>query len=576
MTTNSIASPRFHEPNSERSIVPASDLPPSLARYLTVERLVWMFVGIGVALRLSRYLAGFPLWSDEYQLSANFLNRGFADLLRPLEYNQVAPIGFLTMELAATKHLGFSELSLRLFPATCAVLSVFLFRDVASRLLRGMPLVFAMGVFAIAYYPIRLGAEVKPYASDLLVSLALTSLAVRWWENPRQVRWLVSMTALAPFCLSVSFPAAFVTGGLSLGIAWTLWQNRALPESRKASLAWIAFNLTVAVSFLGLMRLSVGAQYDATRNEMTQCWSDGFPPWRQPLQLVGWLISVHTSEMFAYPFGAENGASTLTFLMFLIGIVETIRRGRHDVAVTVGGWFALSLIAAALHRYPYGGHARLSQYLAPAICLLSGAGGAVLVSKLRSERWQAGVIRIGLGLCAVIAVVLSTRDWVRPYKVAEDHAHREFARKFWTESPDEVTLCLRTDLGLEPYQGSVETAYLCNQRIYSPVHRVPGREGRTVVEAADRPLRCVALHSASARENGSVLADWMREMSIRYDLTEHERHEVPLMRRQDALAGLYLQCYDVYHFVPRGMKSASSAESSGRMASDPSSENTTH
>jgi hypothetical protein len=68
----------------------------------------------------------------------------------------------------------------------------------------------------------------------------------------------------------------------------------------------------------------------------------------------------------------------------------------------------------------------------------------------------------------------------------------------------------------------------------------------------------------------------MREMSIRYDLTGHERHEVPLMKRQDELAGLYLQCYDVYHFVPRAMNSASSAENPARMAADPSSEKTTH
>jgi hypothetical protein len=292
--------------------------------------------------------------------------------------------------------------------------------------------------------------------------------------------------------------------------------------------------------------------------------------------LIAWLAQVHTSEMFAYPFGAEHGASVLTFLFFLIGFVEMLRSRRFDAAFVIGGWFGLSLVAAALHRYPYGGHARLSQYLAPAICLLTGAGGAVVVSKLRSPKWQRGAVQISLAACIVIAVVLPTRDVMRPYKVGADHDHRVFARSFWNGSSDEETICLNTDLGLKPYVDSIETAYLCNQRIYSPVHRAPGRDGRGIVAAANRPLRCVALHSASARENGTVLADWMREMLLRYDLAGKETHEVPLMRRQDELAGLYMQCYDVYHFVPRETPAASRETLPVRMATEPSAGTNVH
>jgi hypothetical protein len=247
-------------------LVPETGLPTGLPASITTTRMVWLFVGIGVALRLTRYLLGFPLWGDEYQLAANFLDRDFADLLRPLENNQVAPLGFLGIELAATRIFGFSELSLRLFPAMCAIASVFLFRFVASRLIRGLPLVFAMAIFAVAYYPIRLGAEVKPYASDLMWSLALTAFVVSWWRNPQQTRWLWLLTCVAPIALAISFPAAFITGGLSLGIAWTLWRNRQTSETRGGWVAWGAFNLVVAVSFLCLLRLSVGAQYDATRS----------------------------------------------------------------------------------------------------------------------------------------------------------------------------------------------------------------------------------------------------------------------------------------------------------------------
>src|SRR4029077_1127055 len=110
---------------------------------------------------------------------------------------------------------------------------------------------------------------------------------------------------------------------------------------------------------------------------------------------------VHTSEMFAYPIGAENGASLLTSICFAVAFWSAFRRPRREVAVTIAACFGLSLVAAVLHRYPYGGHARLSQYLAPAICLLTGSGAAHLIAKLRSGRWQLAAVRSALCACLV-------------------------------------------------------------------------------------------------------------------------------------------------------------------------------
>jgi hypothetical protein len=527
------------------------DLAAELPRRLSADRAAWLFVGLGVVLRLARYLLDFPLWCDEYQLAANLLVRGFSDLLKPLDHNQVAPIGFLWIESAAVRLLGFSELSLRLFPALCGIAGVCLFRHVASQLLRGVPFVLAVAIFAVAYYPIRHSAEVKPYSSDLFLSLLLFSVVLNWWRAPGQTRWLWVLAGLAPLALAISFTAAFVAGGLGLGIAWTLWQRRRDEGARSAWLAWVAFDLAVGIAFLGLMRLNVSAQYDATRNEMTACWADGFPPWRRPLELAVWIADVHTGEMFAYPVGAEHGGSILTFVCFALGLVEMIRRGHRDLAVTVIGWFGLSLIAAALHRYPYGSHARLSQYLAPAICLLAGSGAALLLERVRRVEWRAAAIRGCLAGGVVIALVMLTRDVIHPYKMTVDRVHRDFLRRFWTESPEIPTICVQTDLGLRFYDRNFETSYLCNQRIHSPAHRKGPQPAAASLMAADRPLRCVVFHSKSARRNEPAFAVWMKDMLTRYDLLGAETHEAPLSTNHDDLFDFYMQCYDVYRFAPR-------------------------
>ena len=145
----------------------------SLAADRRVCRATWALVGLGLAVRLVRYLVVYPIWHDEAFLAVNFLDRGYLDLLRPLDYSQVSPVLFLWIELTAVRLLGFSEWSLRLFPALCGLASVLLFRHVAARLLRGLALVLAVGIFATAFYPIRHAAEVKPYASDLFSALSL-------------------------------------------------------------------------------------------------------------------------------------------------------------------------------------------------------------------------------------------------------------------------------------------------------------------------------------------------------------------------------------------------------------------
>lgn len=179
---------------------------------LTIEQWGWLFVGVGLALRVVRFLLPFPLWCDEYQIADNFLDRDFAGLASPLRNNQVAPLGFLWAELASVRGLGFHEWSLRLVPFLCGVGSLLLMRHVSRRLLPGAAQVFAIAVLAVAYYPIRLGSEVKPYAGDLLVSLGILACLTEWHRERASPRWLWILAALIIPGLLLSFPAVFVGG----------------------------------------------------------------------------------------------------------------------------------------------------------------------------------------------------------------------------------------------------------------------------------------------------------------------------------------------------------------------------
>ena len=153
-----------------------------------IERWMAILLALGIVARLVRYALRFPLWGDEAFLSANLLERGYLDMLRPLEYHQVCPLLFLWGQLTVVKLLGFSEFTLRLFSLACSIASLFLFRSLARRVVQGTSLLVAVGVFAVAYPGIRYAAEAKPYQCDLLVSLVLLLFCLGWWQRPQRSR----------------------------------------------------------------------------------------------------------------------------------------------------------------------------------------------------------------------------------------------------------------------------------------------------------------------------------------------------------------------------------------------------
>src|SRR5262245_24302323 len=91
---------------------------------------------LGCTLRTIQYAGHTSLWFDEIALALNIEQRSLGALLsRPLENAQVAPVGFLTAEKAATVLLGPSETGFRLVPWLFSVAALFLFWRVARRML---------------------------------------------------------------------------------------------------------------------------------------------------------------------------------------------------------------------------------------------------------------------------------------------------------------------------------------------------------------------------------------------------------------------------------------------------------
>jgi hypothetical protein len=144
-------------------------------------------------------------------------------------------------------------------------------------------------------------------------------------------------------------------------------------------------------------------------------WAHGFPP-HNPLNLIGWLLMIHTSRMLAYPIGGDHGLCLPQLVLFLIGLVWLWRHHNRSLVLLCVGPFALGLVAAVLRRYPYGGCCRLSQHVAPIICLAVGTGAAALIGRLRTVAQQQRALHLAGGLFVVVGVTCLLIDVLHPYR----------------------------------------------------------------------------------------------------------------------------------------------------------------
>src|SRR5262245_428137 len=93
---------------------------------------------IGVALRTIQYLGAVSLWHDELALALNIQKYRLSELLtQPLDYKQVAPIGFVGSVKLATEIFGLNEYGLRFISWLFGLASIPLFICTAQRFVSG-------------------------------------------------------------------------------------------------------------------------------------------------------------------------------------------------------------------------------------------------------------------------------------------------------------------------------------------------------------------------------------------------------------------------------------------------------
>ena len=340
-----------------------------------------MLLLIGVGLRLGQYAIGVALWHDELALARNIVEKPLRELLTtPLDYTQVAPIGFLFFEKAAILALGNNEYALRFFPLACALISLPLFAAVARRMVAPPAAVLALALFSLSPTLISFGSQVKQYSSDVTLALAMTVLTLRWWERKGRGPNLFSTALLGLAGLvAVWFSHTTVLVLLALGVA--LLVEALFKEDRVYLLE--LFSIVILWSGGSLVVLILGTHVSAsTYAYMQEYWLNGFlplsPSSRTDLLWLWRTFRGFFQAQLRYPLPG------VAVLLMLIGGLALIRHRRWPALVVLGP-LGVSLAASAARQYPFGD--RVSLFLLPFFLLLL-AEGIDLVRNVALSAWR--------------------------------------------------------------------------------------------------------------------------------------------------------------------------------------------
>lgn len=345
---------------------PAHRAPREVWQPLAARLLPWIMVSIaavGVFLRLSQYLLDRSLFLDEAFVATSIVKLTYAELAKPILFDQRAPAGFLFAVKLVEQNLGDSDLALRLVPLLCGTVSVVLFWTLCRRWLGPMSAALAFATFALSPTLIFYSSELKQYSADVLATLAVLLASTAVLQAPERMhRWLC-LGVMGGAFLWFSFPLVFVLAALGAALgAWRIAarDRRGLAGAGLAATCWLA-------GFAGIYWVQL--RHFASDPNWKALWQDTFMPFPpRSLADFAWLASKYF-DIAQNPVGLSFAG--LAGFAWLLGLMSLSRR-RPMHAVMLYLPILAVLLASGLRIYPCSG--RVVLFFAPLVILTIAEG----------------------------------------------------------------------------------------------------------------------------------------------------------------------------------------------------------
>jgi hypothetical protein len=338
----------------------------------TLRILFLVILGIGIALRCYQYCMGRSLWEDEAHLALNFMSHGYADLLKPLDYVQVAPPLFLFSVKFFTTLFGYGPLALRAVPFLVSILTLPLFYYILVEITKSrIAALVGFFTFSVNIAFIYFSSELKTYGIDVAVYLLLIYLITtsHKWVVQRRNQLLGIAGCLSILYSNISFILLFCMA-IVLLMGWVKQKKIIVAE------CWVLAAWFFAFTFNYLVFIY--------HNPYTQLFKEGYSFAFPPLPLWGkdfshfmegsineifftLLLYVSKSFHFAY----------LLLGLFLVALGHAVIKKQYRLLTLTCLPLLLHFCLSLFSIYPFW--YRFLLYLMPGCMVLMSLGLIVVV-----------------------------------------------------------------------------------------------------------------------------------------------------------------------------------------------------
>lgn len=321
----------------------------------------------GLAFRFAQYQVGSSLWIDEAMLSNSIVSRPYSQLvLRPLEYNQVAPPLFLVLGKFFARVVEPIELGLRLPALLFSIASIVAFAVLVRRVLSSFAPAVAICVFALSPLLVAYAGEVKQYSGDVLAAVLTYVVAeelIRSGYTRRTEIIAIVCGAAASLWSDASVIVLAAVGAILVLVAWLNGERHALKPAVRVATGWaVVVVLTVAGA---LLRTA-----DGTREVMRIYWERAFLPTGNISDALIWLWR-SINDVYSAGLGLRSTYS-IPVLLACLGLVAMYRDGKRDIMLITFAPVVVTLVLSASALYPFSG--RLTLFLLPSFIMMFAAG----------------------------------------------------------------------------------------------------------------------------------------------------------------------------------------------------------
>jgi hypothetical protein len=355
-------------------------------------------VAFGILVRLTEYISRRSLWGDEAMLALNLVERSYLELLKPLDYNQAAPPGFLWIEKFAIQVFGNNEYALRLFPLIAGIISLIAFYRLATRYASPVAAPIAITLFACLKYTLYYATEVKQYSSDVMVALLLWLWLVPLRDQMLHRNQLILLGLLGAVFIWLSHPTVFVLAGLE-GAAFLIASN---PQRWRKLVNRLPMYALWLCSFAALYFFTI--RNTLSNDALTDSWGERYP---DSIFDVVWFFDAF-GRFFYNPLGFLDITDGIAIVTFIIGCLACYRRNRITL-LFLSAPIIMTFIASYLKQYPF--RERLVLFLAPLALVIVAEGIACLLTQIRRLHTAKNKLAFVLGI--LVAFALITPPFVR-------------------------------------------------------------------------------------------------------------------------------------------------------------------